>query len=119
MVDRTFFLGVLFFFAGLNYLLAGDGCSIAVASPQQTAREQEVIRVWPGGLPEDAKPVAQERIDAAQKKTTIERIFYVETPTLTVFRPNEDRPSDAAVIVCPGGGYHMLAYQHEGTEIAK
>ena len=25
----------------------------------------------------------------------------------------------AAVIVCPGGGYRILAYDHEGTEVAE
>jgi acetyl esterase/lipase len=116
MVGGTILFRAMFFFAGLGCL-----SSAAVASPQETEtkKPQEVITVWPNGLPEDAKPVARETIDAAKEKTTDERIFYVETPTLTVYEPPADRKNGTAVVVCPGGGYNMLAYQHEGVELAE
>ncbi len=93
--------------------------SAAFASPQSPIATNEVINVWPQGLPAGAKPVSPEAIDAAMKKTTEERIFYVETPTLTVYDPPADIKNGTAVVVCPGGGYSMLAYQHEGVELAQ
>ena len=38
-------------------------------------------------------------------------------PTITLFRPAADKDTGAAVIVCPGGGYSILAYDLEGTEV--
>lgn len=45
--------------------------------------------------------------------------FTTETsePTLTIFKPA--KPSGAAMIICPGGGYSGTATDHEGTQIAK
>ncbi len=39
------------------------------------------------------------------------------TTTLTVYQP--DHPTGAAMIICPGGGYGMLAMEPEGTGIAR
>ena len=39
-------------------------------------------------------------------------------PTFELWKP-EKKTSDAAIIVCPGGGYYVLAYEHEGEKIAK
>lgn len=96
----------------------------ALLSPLATAQEdsvssQSVITLWPQGLPTGAKPLPQAKIDEASKRTTDERIFYVESPTLTVFDVPEEKKNGTAVVICPGGGYHMLAYQHEGVELAE
>ena len=78
-----------------------------------------MITVWPSGLPDDAKLMEQKEIDAAKAKTTDEAIFYVDTPILTVYEPPAEKKNGTAVVVCPGGGYMMLAYQHEGVELAE
>lgn len=41
-----------------------------------------------------------------------------DIPTITVYTPPADKASDAAVVVCPGGGYGGLA-DHEGKPIAE
>lgn len=89
----------------------------ANASPQNDAEKNTTIELWPQGLPADAKPMPQEQIDKAIAKTTPERIFHIEKPTLTVYEP--ETKNGTAVVVCPGGGYNMLAYQHEGVELAE
>ena len=101
------------FFVSLIFTFTGQ----AIASPQEAAVDKATIKLWPKGLPADAKPMPQKQIDAAIAKTTSERIFYVESPTLTVYEPKEK--NGTAVVVCPGGGYNMLAYQHEGIELAE
>jgi len=45
--------------------------------------------------------------------------YNVVRPSLTVFTPDPDRANGTAVIVCPGGGFHFLAIDHEGTHPAK
>ena len=41
-----------------------------------------------------------------------------DIPTLTVYKPAEGTASGAAMVICPGGGYGMLA-QHEGKDYAE
>jgi acetyl esterase/lipase len=40
-------------------------------------------------------------------------------PTLTVFLPASPAATRTAVVICPGGGYHINAIKHEGLDIAK
>ena len=49
----------------------------------------------------------------------IVRITNVSTPTLTVYPADPQKSNGAAVLVCPGGGYGILAYEHEGTDVCK
>ena len=39
-------------------------------------------------------------------------------PTLTLFRPAKDKDTGAAVVIAPGGGYNILAWDLEGEEVA-
>lgn len=73
------------------------------------------LDVWPGNVPgaTEAKsaPVTRQGRDA----------FYfdrVTNPTLEVFEPTASA-NGKAVVVCPGGGYVVLAYDKEGQEIAR
>ena len=43
----------------------------------------------------------------------------VSRPTLEVFLPKKKTANGTAVIIVPGGGYRIVSYSHEGTEIAK
>jgi acetyl esterase/lipase len=36
-----------------------------------------------------------------------------------VFRAPADKDTGTAVVICPGGGYNILAFGHEGTEVAQ
>src|SRR4029079_13897808 len=49
----------------------------------------------------------------------ITRLGNVTKPTITVFRPPGDKDIGAAVVVCPGGGYSILAMDLEGTEVCQ
>ena len=46
-------------------------------------------------------------------------IRNVTHPTLTAYLPNPSVATGTAVIVCPGGAFHFLAFEHEGTEVAR
>ncbi len=42
-----------------------------------------------------------------------------DIPTLTVFLPGKPAKPMSAIIICPGGGYGFLAFDHEGINEAK
>jgi acetyl esterase/lipase len=79
----------------------------------------EVIRLWPEGPPTVLEGVGPEvvfkGIAGVSAGTTMLR--NVSDPTLTVFRPA--KPNGIGVIVCPGGGWRILAWQHEGIDVAE
>lgn len=46
-------------------------------------------------------------------------ISKVSVPDITIFKPQHPDKNHSAVVICPGGGYAVLAYNLEGTEVAK
>jgi acetyl esterase/lipase len=74
------------------------------------------INLWPdGNIPLSIKNNLQEQVES----TDIIRISKVQIPQLEIFIPNKKAATGQAVIICPGGGYARLAYDWEGTDIAK
>jgi acetyl esterase/lipase len=47
------------------------------------------------------------------------RLGNVSKPTVTVYPAPRDKDTGAAVLVCPGGGYNILAMDLEGTEVCE
>ena len=45
-------------------------------------------------------------------------VYNVVKPSLTVCLPEDGVANGTAIIICPGGGFHFLAIDHEGTNIA-
>lgn len=81
--------------------------------------DRPVLRLWPHGLPAGSKSFDDEEAEKLKAKTTPERIAFVDDPTLTVYRAPEESSGGCAVVICPGGGYHILAWPKEGLEIAE
>jgi len=82
-------------------------------------RSQTVtLKLWPEGIPgSKTDPSYVEKITITEGKTI--RCEKVVTPDLTVFLPAPEKSNGAAVMICPGGGYGALAFDHEGNAIAK
>jgi acetyl esterase/lipase len=84
----------------------------------------QVVELWPGPVPGDVGIPGEEKVFQLQVKGKPYEVggrptswrTNVSRPTLTVFRPA--RPNGAAMIVCPGGGYHNLGWDVEGEEVA-
>ncbi len=93
--------------------------SLLVAASCLGAEDRPVINLWPDGLPKGARPLEPERVEALKAKQTSERITYVEEPSLTLHRAPAEKANGCAVVICPGGGYNILAWEKEGTEIAE
>lgn len=49
----------------------------------------------------------------------IVRVRNVQKPDIAVFLPSKKNATGEAVIICPGGGYRILAYDWEGTDVAR
>lgn len=73
----------------------------ASASVKARFRHDQQILLWPGGAPgaKGDRPIDQ--------------------PALTVHFPQTQPPNGAAMIVNPGGGYSVLAADHEGLQVAR
>jgi acetyl esterase/lipase len=54
-----------------------------------------------------------------KEKSTPGRVSAVSIPTLTLYKAKVLNPKRSAVIICPGGGYGMLAVGHEGEDVAR
>jgi acetyl esterase/lipase len=85
------------------------------------AQADRVIPLW-SVLPPGEKETLPEERDATKPTDglvageRVIRLANVQTPTLTIYRPTPEKNSGAAVMVCPGGGYNILAMDLEGTE---
>ena len=75
-------------------------CGVMIAQAALAA-EPKTELLWPGGAPgaKGDKPA--------------------DKPTLTICLPDGDRAAGSAVVICPGGGYAVLAAGHEGRDIAR
>jgi len=71
---------------------------------------QKVIPLYPGKAPGSESSLWKEQNLGGYLKDVTE-------PTLTAFIP--DNPNGIGVIIAPGGGFHFLVYELEGTAVAK
>ncbi|MDR1335972.1 MAG: alpha/beta hydrolase [Tannerella sp.] len=81
--------------------------------------QEKTVRLFPAGAPGVAaasEEVADESGNRVAGETVL-RITNVSVPAITVYDPSEEVASGSAVIVCPGGGYSLLAYDLEGDEV--
>ncbi|HLI67828.1 MAG TPA: dienelactone hydrolase family protein [Caulobacteraceae bacterium] len=89
----------------------------------ETKTAEEVIRLWPDGPPRGLPETGGEqsfRQSAGYPDGPVTTMLRnVDEPTLTVYRPDAVKANDVGVIVAPGGGWRILAWEHEGVDIAK
>jgi len=85
------------------------------AQPTNDPPAVETLRLFPRNAPGEQGDVGPEK---AVRKGGVTRISNVSEPTLTVYHPKPEKATGAACIVCPGGGYQILAWDKEGTEVA-
>lgn len=83
---------------GMSVAIAISALSSAIAGYGQ--EEREVMKLWEKEAP-GSKGVEE-----------------ADIPTLTIYKPAEGKATGASVVVCPGGGYGMLA-DHEGKPVAE
>lgn len=73
---------------------------------------QQVVKLWESNPPTDNKLTGEEKVEDG-------RISNVSVPTITIYRADAKKDKKTAIIICPGGGYAILASKHEGSEYAE
>jgi acetyl esterase/lipase len=96
---------------GLGLLIFSDA-AVAAEPPAPV-----VLDVWPGSAPGEVGTIpAEGYID--EQPPGVKRLANVSHPTLTIHRPTPEKDTGASVVICPGGGYYILAIDLEGDEVA-
>ena len=83
-----------------------------------TSFSQTIIPLYKDSIP-NSKPSPNEESSTYEGENKILIVHNVSRPSLTVFLQPKEKASGAAVIICPGGGYSILAASHEGYDVAK
>ena len=93
-----------------NLILIGIIAFAATSSVFAGSVKPNTLLVWPDGkMPGTA---------AESDKWRGTSVSAVKNPTLELYKINSDAPTPL-VIICPGGGYSGLAYDHEGKQVAE
>ena len=105
----------------MNRLLFTIGCVVALTGFAPAAEKPLVLDVWPDKAPGEMGEVGKETATDSQPgdKIPVKRVTNVTQPTLTIFEPAKDKNTGAAVVIAPGGGYSILAWDLEGEEVAQ
>jgi len=91
---------------------------------QLHAEEPIIWQLWPdsppGGIielpPEYNKTKAGDKLYGG---LPVIRLTNVTKPTLAIYKPDKKIDTGTAIIIAPGGGHSILAYDLEGTEVAE
>lgn len=73
------------------------------------------LLLWEDKIPNQNNIKVEEKVQITDKL----RITEVDKPMVDVYLPEKNYSSRAAVVIFPGGGYKILAYDYEGTDVAK
>ena len=78
---------------------------------------QQAIPLYGGAIP-GAKAIPADYVEQTMYgKDSTAKVAFVSKPELYLYQPKS--PTGAAVIICPGGGYGLLAIDKEGHAVAK
>jgi dienelactone hydrolase len=98
---------------------------MVLVSQVALAADPLVQNLWPGEIPGPPSIVQGEERDLTKDTDRliagkrIIKLGHVRTPQMQVTLPPKDKANGAAVVVCPGGGFNILAWDLEGTEVAE
>ena len=78
--------------------------------------QDHLLPLWENNIPNYQ---ASNEKEALATDWGIDWITLVQKPTIEVYLPTKNSANGQAVLICPGGGYAGLAYDWEGTDVAK
>ena len=87
-----------------------------------SAQDRPSIEIWPTGLPAGSVVLPPAKVKALKAKEKVHprgHVLYCDTPTLTVYPADPKIATGCGVVICPGGAYQVLAWQHEGVQLAE
>jgi acetyl esterase/lipase len=100
---------------GVGILLTPALALLTKGADEPAAKE---IALWPSTPPGDNGSLPEDKV-TKNREGKITSVTNVSKPTITVYRADPKTASGLAMVVCPGGGYNMLAWAHEGEQVAE
>jgi acetyl esterase/lipase len=88
-------------FASVTSVVAEEPPRYEITNVDTAHGDRELHLLWPEGAPGAVGDEAADR------------------PKITVYRAPAQTSTGAAVVVCPGGGYRVVAADHEGRQVAE
>lgn len=81
------------------------------------AAESAEVLLWSEGAPGSEAIETKEVVITGRSGER--SIYQVHRPSITPFLPEKGKGTGAAVLVIPGGGHRVLAWDHEGPNMAR
>ena len=83
--------------------------------------QDKPIQLFPKGAPGEQTKLIEKALPEGGKVggASVLRLSGVSDPTITIYPASDEVATGSAIIVCPGGGYEILAYDLEGDEICQ
>ena len=83
--------------------------------------QDKPIQLFPKGAPGEQTKLIEKALPEGGKVggASVLRLSGVSDPTITIYPASDEAATGAAMVVCPGGGYEILAYDLEGDEICQ
>jgi acetyl esterase/lipase len=110
-------------FFNLGFVLIASSALLSQQPQSQTNSGHTTLNLWPHSAP-GAKPGAAAETDISKADDylvagkPIIRLANVSVPNITLYEAKTN-PSGTAVVVFPGGGYNILAFDLEGSEVCE
>lgn len=80
--------------------------------------QNTVLKLWPNSVPGSIKNESYIE-KSTETDGMVSSYEKVTDPSLFIFLPPSEKATGTAVLICPGGGYGVLAFNHEGFAIAR
>ena len=83
--------------------------------------QDKPIQLFPKGAPGEQTKLIEKALPEGGKVggASVLRLSGVSDPTITIYPASDEVATGASMVVCPGGGYEILAYDLEGDEICQ
>lgn len=85
---------------------------------QQICYSQEIVNLY-SSPPATAGNANWQEQTIRSPRNNGQIVLNVSNPTLAIFKPAAGKANGTAIVVCPGGAFHMLALDNEGYTIAQ
>lgn len=92
--------------------------AITLTAFSSHAADPITLKLWPNGAQEPVGfKIEAEKEIPKKNDADVKRVTNVSEPTIAIYK--SANPNGTAVIVAPGGGYSILAIEHEGTQVCE
>ncbi len=88
---------------------------LSICIPFWMYGQSNVFPLWPEGIPCES----QLKMEVEEDERIGRRISKVREPVIEVFLPPASNANGTGIVICPGGGYTILAWDWEGIKMAE